>query len=182
MQEAVQNAVADIDVPQWLNWLLWGTVILAAVWLLAQIFIAMRRSATNLTPVNAPDAKKSAQPDFLKVDHKAREEAIKRGEAYDKELTAREAAEAAAAGTTKQVKTVSRLASLATLLFSVFSLVGTGVSVIWQVDRMGQTLTQADKLGMMIQKYPIPFAVCLFVIGYYVVIFFVKKQWKSPAS
>ena len=173
----MQHEVAQLaDVPQWFDLLLWTTVAGAVLWLLLTSFVYARRRAANLTPVNAPDAKKSAAPDFLKVDHKAREAQIKRGEAFEKELDQREAAEAK---TTKQVTLLQRLAGFATLLFSIFSLLATASSVIWQVDRVGGMLSQSDKIGMILQKYPIPFAVCAFVIGYHVVVFFVQKRWKS---
>ena len=168
------------DVPQWLDVLLWITVAGAVLWLLLTLFVYARREAANLTPVTAPDAKKSAAPDFLEVDHKARNAQIKRGEAFGKELDKREAAEEAAERNGgKQVTVLQRLAGLATLLLSIFSLLSTAVGVIWQVDRIGGTLSQSDQLVAIVQKYPIPFAVCVFVIGYYVVIFFTKKQWKS---
>jgi len=170
------------DIPQWLELLLWATVAIALVWLSLTLFVYMRRKASNLTPVNAPSAKKSAAPDFLKVDQKARDAQIQRGENFEKVLDEREASEAAEAEErkgTKQVTMFQRLAGLATLLFSIFSLLSTIVGVVWQVDRIGGALSQTDAIGVMIQKYPIPFAVCVFVIGYYVVAFFTQKQWKA---
>ena len=170
----------QVIVPDWLNTLLWATVAVAAVWVVLSLVVYLRRRASNLTPVNAPDVKKSAAPDFLKVDHRARDAQIARGEAFDRDLGAREAAEAASSGsTTKQVTVLSRLAGIATLLFSIFSLLSTAVGVIFQVDRIGDALSQTDKLSLVIQQYPIPFAVCAFVIGYYVVMFFIQKQWKG---
>ncbi len=177
----MQDEVAQqVLVPEWLEWLLWVTVAAAVLWLLLTLFIYARRRASNLTPVTAADPKKNVAPDFLEVDHKARAAQIARGEAYEKELDAREAAEAAAAARAgKQMTLLQRFAGLATLLLSVFSLASTAVGVIWQVDRIGGVLSQGDKLGVVLQKYPIPFAVCTFVIGYYVVAYFVQKQWKT---
>jgi hypothetical protein len=166
------------QLPAWIEMALWGSVALAAVWLLLTIFVYMRRSASNLTPVNAPSAKKSATPDFMKVDEKAREAQIKRGETYEKVLDKREAEEAKASGAVKQATMLQRLAGLATLLVSLFSLASTAIGVMWQVERMGGVLSNVDQLGFVIQTYPIPVAVCTFVIGYYVVIFFVQKKWK----
>jgi hypothetical protein len=176
----MQDELAQVVVPQWLEWMLWLTVAGAVLWLLLTLFVYARRRAANLTPVTSPDPKKGVAPDFLKVDHKARDAQIARGETYGKELDAREAAEAAAkAKAGKQVTLLQRLAGLATLLFSIFSLLSTAVGVIWQVDRIGSALSQSDKLALILQKYPIPFAVCVFVIGYYVVRFFAQKQWKT---
>ncbi len=168
------------QLPAWIELALWSSVALAAVWLLLTIFVHLRRSASNLTPVNAPSAKKSATPDFMKVDKKARAAQIKRGEQYEKELVHREAAEAKASGVVKRATFLQRLAGFATLLVSIFSLLSTAIGVIMQVDRMGSTFGQTDQLVRIVQKYPIPFAVCAFVIGYYVVMFFVQKQWKRP--
>ena len=92
-------------------------------------------------------------------------------------MSKREAAEAAEGHKAQQASLWRRLAGFATLLISVFSLVSTAIGVIGQVDRIGGALKQADQLGVILQKYPIPFAVCAFVIGYYVVMFFVQKQW-----
>ncbi|HOZ28878.1 MAG TPA: hypothetical protein PK080_16035, partial [Hyphomonadaceae bacterium] len=87
----------DLGIPIWLEPLLWVTVVIVAIWLASSIFIHLRRRATNLTSTHQAKVDKNATPDFMSVDHKAREAAIKRGEVFDKELTEREKAEAAAA-------------------------------------------------------------------------------------
>lgn len=166
------------ELPLWQQYLLWATVALAAVWLVLSVFVHLRRKASNLTPVSAPSANKKAAPDFLTVDHKAREAQIRRGEVFEKELDSREAAEARKL---KKVTIWRRLAGLATLLFSVFSLLASISGVFMQVDRIGSTLSQSDRIMELLQTYPIPFAVCFFVIAYYVVTFFVQKQWKSES-
>ena len=166
------------DLPEWQQYLLWATVALAVLWLALSIFVQLRRKASNLTPVNAPSANKKAAPDFLSVDHKARDQQIRRGERFEQTLDAREASEARAL---KKVGLWGRLAGLATLLFSVFSLFATISTVFMQVDRIGSAFSQSDRLLELLQTYPIPFAVCAFVIGYYVVTFFVQKQWKGHA-
>lgn len=171
----------ELVLPDWLVAALWLNVIVAVVWVVMTLLVHMRRSASNLTPVNAPDARKSAKPDFMKIDEKARKEQIARGEAYEKQLDRREAEEARAAAAGGAPSFWSRLAGIATLLVSLFTLVSTAIGVIFQVDRIGATISQADRLGLILQKYPIPFAVATFVIGYYVVMFFVQKQWKRAA-
>jgi len=173
----IEDAPSVPDLPDWLYTVLWVNVVVAAIWVMLTLVVYMRRKASNLTPVTAADAQKSAAPDFLNVDHKARQAQIARGEAFEKELSKREAAEAAEGHKAQQASLWRRLAGFATLLISVFSLVSTAIGVIGQVDRIGGALKQADQLGVILQKYPIPFAVCAFVIGYYVVMFFVQKQW-----
>jgi hypothetical protein len=176
-----ETAQQVAGLPDWLNAIIWLNVIVFVVWAVMTALVHMRRSASNLTPVNAPDAKKSAAPDFLSVDQKARREQIRRGEAYEKELDRRDEAEAeAAARAARKPETMlQRLAGIATFLLSIFTLLSTAVGVIFQVNRIGDTLSHADRLGALIQQYPIPFAICVFVIGYHVVLFFVRKQWKS---
>jgi hypothetical protein len=177
----IEDPTTIPDLPEWLYTLLWINVAVAVVWVTLMVVVHLRRQASNLTPVNAPHARKSAAPDFLKVDHKARKAQIARGEAYDDQLTQREEAEEEAGRAVKQVTLLSRLAGVATFLVSIFSLVATAVGVLTQVDRIGGTMSQVDQLGVVIQKYPIQFAVCAFVIGYYVVMFFVQKQWMPRA-
>ncbi|MEZ5938077.1 MAG: hypothetical protein R3C52_07640 [Hyphomonadaceae bacterium] len=169
------------DLPDWLVVVLWVNVAAAAIWIVLTLFVYMRRRASNLTPVNAPHARKDAAPDFLSVDHKAREAQIERGEAFESELDKREAEEAARAAGVKKISMWRRLAGFATFLISLFSLASSIVGVIWQVDRIGGMMSQADKIGVILQKYPIPFAVAAFVIGYYVIVFFAKKQWKRAS-
>ena len=89
------------------------------IWLVLTVFVWMRRRASNLTPVNAAHKRKDAQPDFLKVDDKAREEAIKRGEEYDKDLE-RQARKRAKS---KDPASLSeRFASFVSLFMSLFTL------------------------------------------------------------
>ena len=173
----IEDATSNAGLPEWLYVVLWINVLVAAIWVMLTLVVYMRRKASNLTPVNVADAKKSAAPDFLNVDHKARQAQIARGEAFEKDLSKREKAEDADGHKARQASWWRRLAGFATLLISVFSLVSTAIGVIGQVDRIGGALKHTDQLGVIVQKYPIPFAVCAFVISYYVVMFFVQKQW-----
>ena len=170
--------------PEWLDYLLWATVAITAIWVISSLFIYMRRKASNLTPVNAANAKKSAAPDFLKVDHKAREAAIARGEAYDEQLAARERAEAEAAGEIEKqpVGILARLSGIAAFLFSLFSLAGGLFGAIWQMDRMTDTLGSSDKLMLIVQKYPIPVAIVAFVILYQIVTFITERKWEPKKA
>ena len=112
------------------------------------------------------------QPDFLKVDHKKREEAIKRGEEFADKLTEREKAEAAAAeaalhpGKKKDpAGLIENLAKLASIAFSIFSLIGVIIGAITQVDKMNGIAGNFDKIWIVIEHYPIPVAIAVFVIG-----------------
>ena len=76
----MQETLDQIPPEAWplITLLLNVTMAVAAVWLALTVFVWWRRSASNLTPVQSAGKNKAAQPDFLKVDHAAREAAIAR--------------------------------------------------------------------------------------------------------
>lgn len=174
----------DLGIPAWLEPLLWVTVVIVAIWIASSVFIHLRRRATNLTSTHSAKVDKNATPDFMSVDHKAREAAVKRGETYDRELTERERAEAAAA-TGKTVKKgnatlLQSLSGMASFLFSLFSLAGICVNVFSQMDRMNTQLSKSDQIFAAVQKYPIPTAICVFVLVYTLWYWISNKKWLEP--
>lgn len=181
---APTGAAADIEVPDWLLYLMYGAVILGAVWLASTIFIQMRRRATNLTSAQQAHVNKGATPDFLKVDQKARDAAVQRGEAYEKELDEREKAAAAgkgAAARKEPVNLLKMISGIAAFLFSLFSLVGTILGTFRTVDGAGAQLSKLDQVGAVAAKYPIPTIICVFVIGYTIYIWVTQRKWaESP--
>jgi hypothetical protein len=177
---------ANIVLPEWLTYLMWGAVAFAALWLVSTIFIHMRRRATNLTSAQQAGVNKNAAPDFMKVDHKARDEAMKRGEAYDQELVEREKAAAAAAAGEKLKKEpvgiLKMISGIAAFLFSLFTLVGAIVSTFRTLDSAGVQLSKMDQVGAVVAQYPIPSIICIFVIGYTIYIWVSQKRWTQPAK
>jgi len=171
----------QIVLPEWLEYVMWGAVIFAALWLFSTVFIHMRRRATNLTSVHQASVKKDATPDFMTVDHKAREAAVKRGEVYEKELTEREKAEAAAAANAaikkEPVGLLKRFSALAAFLFSLFTLLGSVLGTFRTLDQAGVQLSKFDQVGAIAVKYPIPTAICVFVIGYTLYIWISQRKW-----
>lgn len=173
----------EVVLPDWLTYVMWAAVAFAALWLVSTIFIQMRRRATNLTSAHQAGVRKDATPDFMKVDHKAREAAVQRGQAYEKELDAREAAEAAAAAgkarkePMNMLKTISGIASFA---FSLFTLLGAVLGTFRTMDAAGAQLSKFDQIGVMFMKNPIPAVICLFVIGYTIFIWVSQKKWADP--
>ena len=174
----------EVVAPEWLVYVMWAAVAFAAVWVVSVIFIQMRRRATNLTSAHQAGVKKDATPDFMKVDQKARDAAMQRGQAYEKELDTREAAEAAAAagkGAKKppmnMLKTISGIASFA---FSLFTLLGAVLGTFKTMDAAGAQLSKFDQVGVMFVKYPIPAIICLFVIGYTIFVWVSQKKWAEP--
>ena len=174
----------DLGIPAWLEPLLWVTVAIVAIWVVSSVFIHLRRRATNLTSTHQAKVHKDAVPDFMSVNHKAREAAAKRGETYDRELIARERAEAeAAAGETAKKGNATLLQSLsgmASFLFSLFSLAGICVNVFSQMDRMNTQFGKTDQIFIAIQKYPIPTAICVFVLVYTLWYWISNKKWLEP--
>jgi hypothetical protein len=179
----VVNA-ANIVLPEWITYLMWGAVAFAALWLISTIFIHMRRRATNLTSAQQAGVNRNAAPDFMKVDHKARDAAMKRGEAYDQELVEREKAEADAAAGVKAKKEpvgiLKMISGIAAFLFSLFSLVGAMVGTFRTLDGAGVQLSKMDQVGAIITQHPIPAIICIFVIGYTIYIWVSQKKWAQP--
>jgi len=158
-----------------------ATAVVGAVWIACWLFIAMRRRASNLTSASSAKVQKDAAPDFLKVDHAKRDAAIKAGEAYGKELTAREAAEAAAAGgkpAPKEVTLTERLTRIASALLAVFSLAVTIMSALNQAKGIEGAGNQFADLA---SKHPIAMTIAALVIVLQVYIFVTKKKWAEPA-
>jgi len=177
-------AAQQILLPDWMTYVMWAAVAFAALWLVATVFIQLRRRATNLTSAQQAGVKKEAAPDFLKVDHKARDAAMQRGEAYEKELTEREKAEAeAAAGKAAKrepVNMLKTLSGIASFAFSLFTLLGAILGTFRTMDAAGAQLSKLDQVGAVITQYPIPSLICLFVIGYTIFIWVSQKKWADP--
>jgi len=179
----MQETLDQIPPEAWplITLLLNVTMAVAAVWLALTVFIWWRRSASNLTPVQAAGKNKSAQPDFLKVDHAARDAAIARGAAYDEALEKR-ARQEAMAGKRRPASVASRLAGLLSFLMSIFTLATMIYGAIFQVSRMGsmmQEYSSIERIGAVIANHPIAFAVTSLVIIVHVYRFFKSRQWQE---
>lgn len=175
---------ANIVLPEWITYLMWAAAAFAALWLVSTIFIHMRRRATNLTSAQQAGVKKDAAPDFMKVDHKARDAAMKRGEAYDQELVEREKAAADAAAGVKPKKEpvgiVKMISGAAAFLFSMFTLLGAIVGTFRTLDGAGVQLSKLDQVGALLTQHPIPSIICIFVIGYTIYVWISQKKWTQP--
>lgn len=160
------------------------TMATVGLWLAITIFVWWRRSASNLTPVNAVSRSETAQPDFLKVNEKARAQAEARGEAFDKQLERqeREAARAEAHGDRRPRSASQRIAGLLSFFMSLFTLATMIFGAIWQVSRMGQLMQEYstfERITAVIQNHPISFSVIALVIGFHVFRFITDRQWKE---
>lgn len=171
---------STIVLPEWMVYMMWAAVAFAVLWLASTLFINMRRRATNLTSAQQAGVKKDAAPDFLNVDQKARAAALKRGEAYDRELVEREKAAAAAAarpGKKEPIGLFKMLSGIAAFGFSLFTLLGSVLGTFRTLDQAGVQLSKLDQVGALVTQYPIPAAVCVFVIGYTIFIWVSQKKW-----
>lgn len=160
------------------------TMAAVGIWLAVTVFVWWRRSASNLTPVNAASKDKSAQPDFLRVDKKAREEALERGEAFDKEIErrVREAEKAKARGGRAPATVSQRLARFLSFFMSLFTLATMVFGAIFQVTRMGQMMKEystLERIVTVVQNHPISFTVATLVIVFQVYRFFVERNWQE---
>jgi hypothetical protein len=160
------------------------TMLSVLAWLTITVFVWWRRSASNLTPVNAAKKNNRAEPDFLSVDSKAREAAEARGEAYGKALDRqeKEAAKAEARGGRPARSTTQHIAGLVSFLMSLFTLATMIFGAIWQVSRMGQLMQEystTERIFAVIQNHPISFSIAALVIGFQIFRFFSDRQWKE---
>tara|TARA_A100001391_G_scaffold130111_3_gene89401 strand:- start:3413 stop:4045 length:633 start_codon:yes stop_codon:yes gene_type:complete len=154
------------------------------VWLVLAMIAWWRRRAYNLTVAASARRNKKARPDFLKVDKKAREAALARGEAYEEALEQREADEAremlrAAAG---PVGWLEHMARLATLAMSLFTLITGFTGAILNVTRVGEYVDKAGtegKLEYLITEHPLGCTVAVLVIAYNIWRYFAEKKWKK---
>ncbi len=158
-----------------------ATIAFTILWLSWTIFVAWRRSASNLTAIRGASANPDAQPDFLSVDTKARKEAIARGEAFEKELQRRDREEAKAATRSARRKEttlgrIGRLISFGMALFSIATMIS---GTLFQVTIMGRYWEQysaTERLVSVIQNHPIGVSVTVFVILYNVVNYIISRK------
>ncbi len=179
----MQNVLDRVPPDAWplVDRLIQITVGVAALWLALSIFVYWRRRAANLTPVTAPRPNKHAQPDFLNVDHKARAEAIERGEAFERELEAREAEEARLAASLGGATNAGRLARLASVVMSVFTLTMMILGSIMNIGKMGELMQQystGERIAAVVRNHPIGTAVIAVVVAAALFQFFNERRWR----
>lgn len=156
------------------------TVAIALVWIFLALVAWWRRRAYNLTIASTAKRNKDAQPDFLTVNKKAREEAIARGAAHEAELTERERLEALAASS--GLKKGSHIARIAALLMSLFTLACSIMGVVGNVGAMEksvQNLTASGKIQYIIQQHPIATIIIVLVIAYNIYHYVTHRKWEE---
>lgn len=160
------------------------TCVVTAIWLATAVFIWWRRSSSNLTTSSSATPNWKATPDFLSVDEKARREAIKRGEQFDRELDKQDREDERAARRRARAKEtrVGRMARLISLFMALFSLATMISGTVFQVTFMGRIWEQysaSERLMGVVQAHPIGVGVTVLVIVYNLVTFVTKRQWEE---
>ncbi|WP_375398598.1 hypothetical protein [uncultured Sphingomonas sp.] len=158
------------------------TLAVVAIWIVLSLIAWWRRRAYNLTIASTARRNKKAQPDFLKVDHKARDAAIERGHEHEEQIAERERLEALAAARRDPVNVGERIAKFAALLMSIFTLVCSVLGVVGNVGAMEQSvhnLTATGKLHYLFEQHLLSTIVVLLVIGYNVWHYFKKRKWEE---
>jgi hypothetical protein len=152
--------LSQVQVPPgvaiWINRLLFLSLGLLVLWLVLEVLAFFMRRAYNLTPAESTSSK-NLRPDFLKVDHKAREEMIERG----KEFTAapQSGGVAAAASTASLGAIGSGLLTFVSATFFAFGRVE-------ELDKTWKDLSGWDRLTTIVQSHPVGFAFAgLLVVG-----------------
>ena len=160
------------------------TCAITAVWLATTVFVLWRRSASNLTTSSSASPNKKAKPDFLSVDEKARKEAIKRGEQFEKELDKQDREDERKARRLARSKEtrVGRIARLISLFMALFSLATMVSGTVFQVTFMGRIWEQysaSERLLGVIKAHPIGVGVTAIVILYNLVTFVTNRKWED---
>ncbi|MEW4448896.1 hypothetical protein [Qipengyuania sp. JC766] len=185
-RELAQNAIDRIPDDAWpvLDLAFQILLVVAAVWLFLSLIAWWRRRAYNLTVASTARRNRKAQPEFLKVDEKARREAIARGHEHAERLDDRDREEELAAlrAGKEPVTLAKRIASLASLILSVFTLFTTVSGVFMQVTKVGNEATEwtvGDRLQYVIENHPIATTVAVVIILIHVFQYFYDRKWQK---
>ncbi|WP_084395933.1 hypothetical protein [Henriciella aquimarina] len=160
------------------------TCAVTALWLVWTVFVLWRRRASNLTTASGASPNRKATPDFLSIDEKAREEALKRGEAYETYLDKRDRDEARAAERERRRKEtmISRFGRLISFGMALFSLATMISGTMFQVSIMGRYWEQysaGERLTRVVQEHPVGVTVTVAVILFNIITFVSNRKWES---
>jgi hypothetical protein len=174
----VQDLVDRIPPEAWplIDTLFRITVPLTLLWLFLALVAWWRRRAYNLTVASTASRSKKAQPDFLRVDEKARKAAIARGEAHEEFLENREREEGK-----DPLSLGQRLAGFASLIMSLFTLSTMVFGAVSNIQNMGKAFQVPGHLGKDAKgdrRSLFGTILAVFVIGWYVYKYFADRKWK----
>jgi len=182
----VQDAIGKLPPEAWpfIDLLFKITVALIAIWLVLAIVAWWRRRAYNLTIASTAKRNRKGQPDFLKVDRKAREAAIERGEAHEEFLDERDRQDAAAAllAAGDPISWAQRILGIGAFVMSLVTLGSTILGAFMNVSKMGETLQKmpsGERLVTIISKHWLVSLVMLVVIAWHIYHYFTHRKWKE---
>ena len=182
----VQDVIDRIPPDAWplIDTLFRITMVVTAVWLAFALVAWWRRRAYNLTIASTAGRSEKAQPDFLRVDQKARDAAIARGEAHEDYLEDREREEAAAAlkAAKGPLNLSQRLAGLAAFLMSLFTLSTMVFGTVTNVSKMGDALESVgsvEKIRMVVAEHWLATIIAALVIAWHIYKYFADRRWKE---
>lgn len=141
-----------------LNWLLWGVILLIIAWVVLSAAGYMQRRAYHLTVAGSATSK-NIKPDFLTVDHAARQEAIERGKAFDRALASPPIIETIASATS-----YSRIVALVLAVASFIAACASALQKIEPLQAAFESWSSWDRLIDLIMRYKLGFAIALIVI------------------
>lgn len=182
----VQDAIDRIPPEAWpfIDLLFRITIALVAVWFVLVIFAWWRRRAYNLTIAATARKNRKGQPDFLKVDRKAREAAIARGEAHESILDEREREERLAAlqAAGDPIGWTERIVGAGAFIMSLITLGSTVLGAFLNVTKMGDTLREmpaGERIVAVLTKHWFVSLVMLVVIAWHIYQYFIQHKWKE---
>lgn len=141
-----------------LPWLLWGLGLLAIIWLVSGVIGYMQRRAYNLTPAESGGSGKIT-PDFLTVDHAARQQTIERGKAFDAML-----APPPVAATVATAINYSRILALILSVASFIAAIAGAVQKIEPIQAAFESWSSWDRLIDIIARNKLGFVIAFIVI------------------
>ena len=141
-----------------LHWLLWGLGLLAVIWLVSGVIGYLQRRAYHLTPADSGGAGKIT-PDFLTVDHAARQQAMERGKAFDAML-----APPPVAATVATAINYSRILALILSVARFIAAIAGAVQKIEPIQAAFENWSSWDRLIDIIARNKLGFAIASVVI------------------
>jgi len=182
----MQDAIDRIPPEAWpfIDLLFRITIALVVVWLVLAIFAWWRRRAYNLTIAATARKTRKGQPDFLKVDRKAREAAIARGAAHEDVLEAREREEALAAlrAAKDPIGWTQRIVGIGAFIMSIITLGSTILGAFINVSKMGEGLQQmpsGERIVTILTRHWFISLVMLVVVAWHIYQYFIQHKWKE---
>lgn len=156
----------------------WVLGVVGAIWLVTGVMGYLHRRAYNLTHAESGRSQ-NIKPDFLKVNKKAHEEAVERGEAFDQKLREREGETPTPPASTDFLE---RLARIGTTLTAIFGLIAAVVGTLTKADALQagfDNITSFQKLATIVKTYPIGALVAVIVVVANIVAFYTGEKKKK---